>query len=254
MIDQIILFVISIVANTMSAFAGGGAGLLQFPAIIFLGLPFAIALATHKTATFALGLGALYRNWQKKEQVDWRFAAFIMICGLPGTILGAWIIIKMPEHIAELVLGVLTIGIGVYSALKKQLGQTALPLHRDRIGLIIGGIILFLIGVYNGSFASGSGLFVTMWLIIWFGCDYKMAVIYTMTLVGFFWNGAGALSLIAMGAPVQWSWMPALLVGSFLGGYLGAHIGSLKGNLWIKRGFEIVTMLSGSLLIYKGLS
>lgn len=251
MLDQIILFTASIIANTMSAFAGGGAGLLQFPVIIFLGLPFAIALATHKTATFALGLGAIYRYVRKKEPIDWRFAAFIMLCGLPGTVLGAWLIIKTPEHVAELVLGVFTISIGLYSAVKKQLGQHSVPQNRDTRGLVIGGAILFLIGAYNGSFASGSGLFVTIWLIVWFGCDYRTAVALTMTLVGFFWNAAGSIFLIAMGSPVQWSWMPALLVGSFIGGYLGAHLGSLKGNLWIKRGFEIITLLSGLSLIIK---
>ena len=58
LIEQLLLFVVSTVANTFSAYAGGGAGLLQLPALIFLGLPFAIALATHKIASVALGIGA----------------------------------------------------------------------------------------------------------------------------------------------------------------------------------------------------
>ena len=33
--DSLILFVASLVANTFSAFAGGGAGLLQLPILIF---------------------------------------------------------------------------------------------------------------------------------------------------------------------------------------------------------------------------
>ena len=53
----VILFLIAIVANWFSALAGGGAGLIQLPLLIFLGLPFPLALATHKVATVALGLG-----------------------------------------------------------------------------------------------------------------------------------------------------------------------------------------------------
>ncbi|HSH84442.1 MAG TPA: TSUP family transporter, partial [Guyparkeria sp.] len=60
--DQIILFVIALIANLFSAFSGGGAGLIQLPVLIFLGLPFAIALATHKVASVALGIGATVRH------------------------------------------------------------------------------------------------------------------------------------------------------------------------------------------------
>ncbi|MDH5778123.1 MAG: sulfite exporter TauE/SafE family protein, partial [Gammaproteobacteria bacterium] len=62
-IDQVLLFIISLIANAFSAFVGGGAGLLQLPALIFLGLAFSVALATHKLATVALGIGATLRHF-----------------------------------------------------------------------------------------------------------------------------------------------------------------------------------------------
>ena len=43
---QIALLGIAIGANALSALAGGGAGLVQLPALILLGLPFSMALAT----------------------------------------------------------------------------------------------------------------------------------------------------------------------------------------------------------------
>ena len=59
---QIALLGIAIGANALSALAGGGAGLVQLPALILLGLPFSMALATHKVASVALGLGASGRG------------------------------------------------------------------------------------------------------------------------------------------------------------------------------------------------
>lgn len=245
--EQILLLIVAFIANLFSAFAGGGAGLLQLPALIFLGLPFAIALATHKLATVALGIGATARHI-KSSRLERQFALFMLMTGVPGVILGANIILLVPDRNAEISLGILTLGLGVYSGLKKSLGQTLDPQNRDLKGMSIGGLVLFLIGGLNGSLTSGTGLFVTLWLVRWFGMDYQRAVAYTLILVGMFWNGTGALTLGILGN-IRWDWVPMLLVGSFFGGYLGAHLAIKFGNRWIKRVFEIVTIAVGLKLI-----
>jgi uncharacterized membrane protein YfcA len=247
LIDQLLLFVISLLANLFSAFSGGGAGLIQLPALIFLGLPFGVALATHKVASVALGIGATLRHL-REESLERNFALFILATGLPGVILGANVILYIPGRWAEIALGCLTVGLGLYSVLQPELGQNANRRNRDLRGRIMGGSTLFLIGFLNGSLTSGTGLFVTLWLVRWFGLDYKRAVAYTLILVGLFWNGTGAITLGLLGE-IQWTWLPALLAGSLLGGYLGAHLAIKKGNRWIKRGFETVTFLVGIKLI-----
>lgn len=246
--EQLLLFVAAVLANGFSAFAGGGAGLLQLPVLIFLGLPFAVALATHKIATVALGIGATMRHLRER-QLERHFVLFILATGLPGVVLGASLVLSLPDAIARTALGVLTLGLGVYSFLRRELGQNHEPRHRDARGMAIGGAVLFFIGVLNGSLTSGTGLFVTLWLVRWFGLDYQRAVAYTLVLVGMFWNGAGALTLGVLGE-VQWNWLPALIVGSLVGGYLGAHFAIAKGNRLIKRAFEVVTLLVGLKLIF----
>ncbi len=248
-LEQIILFVASLVANIFSAFSGGGAGLIQLPVLIFLGLPFTVALATHKVATVALGLGATLRHL-RAGSLEWRFSAWILATGIPGVILGATAIFQIPERWAIVALGILTIGLGVYSFVQPELGQRYEPKHRDGPGLVSGGAGLFVIGVLNGSLTSGTGLFCTLWLVQWFGLDYRRAVAYTLVLVGLAWNGAGAVTLGVLGE-IKWPWLPALLAGSLLGGYLGAHLAITQGNRWIKRGFETVTVLVGLSLLLR---
>lgn len=245
--DQFILFLASIIANWFSALSGGGAGLIQFPMLIFLGLPFGVALATHKVASVALGLGATVRHW-RESHLERRFSLIILGAGLPGVVLGASTILKIPAHYAQLALGFLTLGLGLYSLFKPKLGLEHAPRNREGRALATGVVGLFVVGFLNGSITSGTGLFLTMWLIRHFGLDYKRAVAYTLVLCGLVWNGTGAIVLGLIGT-IAWGWMPALLAGSLIGGYVGSHYAIQKGNRWIKRAFEIVTILIGLKLI-----
>lgn len=247
-LGQLILFVASLAANFFSALSGGGAGLIQFPILIFLGLPFGVALATHKVASVALGLGATIRHL-KESHLARRESLIILGAGLPGVVLGASTILHVPEQAATLLLGLLTLGLGVYSIFRPQLGMEHAPRNWQGAGLNVGMAGLFTVGFLNGSITSGTGLFLTIWLIRHFGMDYKRAVAYTLVLCGLFWNGTGAVVLGYLGT-IAWNWMPALLAGSIIGGYLGSHIAIKKGNLWIKRSFEIVTVLIGLKLIF----
>ncbi len=247
MLEHLLIFTISLIANVFSALAGGGAGLIQLPVLIFLGLPFGVALATHKVATIALGIGATARHL-RDSHLERQFALFMVCTGVPGVILGASFILQVPDHMAQIALGILTLSLSVYSFFSPELGQQHQPIHRNLKGYLPGGVVLFIIAILNGSLTSGTGLFVTLWLIRWFGMDYKRAVAYTLVLVGLFWNGAGAITLGLLGE-IYWLWIPALLLGSVIGGYLGAHLAIVKGNKLIKRSFEVVTLLIGLKLI-----
>jgi hypothetical protein len=246
---QLGLFVASLVANLLSALAGGGAGLVQLPVLILLGLSFPLALATHKLASVALGIGATLRH-ARERSLNPRLAAFVLACGLPGVVLGARVVLALPPRLSTLLLGLLTIGLGLYSIARPNLGTGGGGRQLDRRGLAIGGAGLFAIGVLNGSLTSGTGLFVTLWLVRWFGLDYGRAVAYTLILVGLFWNGAGALTL-GMQGQIAWGWVPMLLAGSIAGGYLGAHLAIARGSRVVKRAFEVLSLLMGASLLVK---
>ncbi|MGR5149292.1 sulfite exporter TauE/SafE family protein [Photobacterium alginatilyticum] len=242
------LFLGSLLSNTLASLSGGGAGLIQFPLLIFLGLPFAVALATHKVASVALGLGAAIKHI-RAGSLNWPLTVYVIVAGMLGVILGANVILFVPGRAAEAMLGLLILGLGIYSLTKKELGQYDQPRNRHWQGMVIGGFGLALIGILNGSLTAGTGLFVTLFLIRWFGFDYKQAVALTLVSVGLFWNGIGAATMYVAGADIYWPWIPVLLLGSFLGGYLGAHLASQKSNRLIKRSFEILTFLIGFKLL-----
>ena len=249
---QLALFLVALLANLMSAFAGGGAGLLQLPALILLGLPFPIALATHKIASVALGIGAGIRH--TKERTLKPFLAYIILfSGIPGVVLGANIILYIPETIATISLGLLTFFLGKYSSDRPALGVYDMDKKYDRYQIIVGSLVLFLIGVLNGSLSSGTGLFVTIWLVSWFGLSYTKAVAYTLIFVGLFWNGTGAM-VLGLQAEIKWDWILSLILGSLLGGYMGAHFSLNSGNTLVKKSFEFLAKIMGTSIVFKSLS
>jgi uncharacterized membrane protein YfcA len=245
---QAILFVTAIIANFFSALSGGGVGLIQFPILIFLGLSFAAALATHKVASVFLGVGAILRH-MKESHLERRASLIILGSGIPGVILGASLILEAPEKAALMVLGALTVSLGLYSIFKPKLGIDYAPKNWHGRGLIHGMIGLFVVGFLNGSITSGSGLFLTIWLIRHFGMDYKRAIAYTLVLCGFAWNGTGAV-VLGLAGDIAWDWLPALIAGSVIGSYMGSHIAIRQGNQLVKRAFEATTILIGLKLLF----
>ena len=166
-LESLLLFLglglIAVIANAMSAFAGGGAGLVQLPALILLGLPFATALATHKLASVALGIGAAGRHW-RASSLDPQLSGLVLLAGLPGVWIGASAVLALPDRLASAALALLTLGLGFYSARRPELGREDRPTAWTRSTIAVGAAVLFGIGILNGSLTSGTGLFVTIWL------------------------------------------------------------------------------------------
>ena len=250
-LEQALLLGVGFLASFFYALAGGGAGLVQFPALVLLGLPLAAAIATHKVAVVALGVGATARQLREPGH-DWRFLALCTALGLPGVIGGTQLALSIPDHGGKIVFGLINIGLGIYSILRPQLGLHAAPRNLSGRGLWLGGAMVFVVGWLTGLVPSGPGVFATLLFLSWFGLDYRRAVAYTMLMVGLAWNSAGAITA-GLSGPVAWHWIAALVIGGLAGGYFGSHLGLLKGNRFIKGALESLTLLMGASLIANAL-
>lgn len=196
----------------------------------------------------ALGLGAASRHWRARS-LHPRLCLLLLLAGLPGVWIGASSVLALPDRFATAALGLLTLPSGVYSAKRPELGANDRQRQPNGLKKLIGTVVLFALGVLKGSRTSGSGLFVTVWLVRWYGLSYPRAVSHTLILVGLFWNGNSAL-ILGFSDEIHWSWVSALIVGSLVGGYLGAHLSIQKGSRAVKRVFEWLALLMGvSLLV-----
>ena len=248
MIDHLLLLIVALVSNIFSAFSGGGAGVIQLPAILLLyEMPFITALASHKVATVALGVGATLKYF-KKINFDINFITLCLIIGLPGVVAGANVISMIDDSIARIMLGVLIIMIGLYSFFSKNFGEQSTQVNQSFVQQIITVLTITFIAVLNGSLSAGTGLIFTVFLIIFCGMDYKTAIAYTLIIVGFFYNLAGAIAL-GIFTQINTSIIVPLVLGSLLGGYLGAKLSLSKDNKTIKVVYQLVTLTVGISLI-----
>ena len=248
---SIYIFLISFFSNTFSAISGGGAGLLQLPALILSGVPYYLALASHKFATVALGIGGSLRNYKSLGN-DISVAWQILIFGLPGVILGTSVVEYISEKYLYLILGIISILLAFYSFFKPDLGLSSGNKELNFVNKIRFFIFIFLIGILNGSISSGTGLLVTILLIKTFEMDFLRAISMTFFTVGIFWNFIGAVFLARIGS-VPPNVLIVLIIGSFTGEYFGAHLSKLNGNFLIKKTFITVCILVGISLLIKSI-
>ncbi len=248
---SIYILLISIISNTFSAISGGGAGLLQLPALILSGIPYYQSLASHKLATVALGIGGSLRNFKSLGN-DISIAWQILIFGSPGVILGSSIVEYISEKYLYLTLGIISIFLAFYSFLKPDFGLSSENNKLFLVHKIRFLIFIFLIGILNGSISSGTGLLVTILLIKTFQMDFLRAISLTFFTVGIFWNFIGAVFLTKIGS-VPLNVLVLLIIGSFTGGYFGAHLSKLNGNILIKKTFTTVCLLVGISLLIKSI-
>jgi len=248
-VSQFIIFIISYLSNVFSSIAGGGAGLIQLPALIIFGIPYYKALAVHKIATVALGIGGSIRNYKNLEK-NYLIIFQLLICGIPGVILGTFIVKLISEEYLYLVLAIFTMILGIYSFIKPNLGLKNIQKNIEPFTYLKFSSIAFIIGILNGSISSGTGLLVTILLIQTFGLDFLSSISITFLTVGIFWNAAGAIALSKIGS-LPYNILIILILGSFLGGFSGAHLSNLKGNKFIKKLFTCLCFLIGLTLIFK---
>ena len=241
--EYFFLLLISFLSNLFSAFSGGGAGIIQLPAILLLfEISFPVALATHKISTVLLGLGATLNFFEKSKPSHRLLGEGIMI-GLPAVIIGAYSISFINENLARQFLGLLILLVFFLSFTKSH------NQDRTKPNPLIVYPLLFIIGFLNGSLSAGTGLLYTLMLTKLYGYTYKEAIGYTLLVVGLFYNLVGAVVLYLVSS-IDISILPILLLGSFAGGYLGAMVAIKKSNVLIKSAYQLVTLIVAYKLLF----
>ena len=223
-----LLFLVAVVAGFIDSIAGGG-GLLTIPALLWVGLPPATALATNKLQ--ACG-GSFFASFYfiRKGLVDVKKMKLAIACTFVGSALGSIAIQSIDPSILEVILPFLILAIGGYFLFSKQISDE--DKHQLLTPTLFAVTAAFGIGLYDGFFGPGTGSFFAMAFVSLAGFGLAKATAHAKVLN--FATNIASLIFFALGGKVLWALGGIMLVGQALGATLGSRLVLSKGVKIIK--------------------
>ena len=145
----------------VDAVAGGG-GLISLPAYLIAGVPPHNAIATNKLSS-AMGTTLTTVRFARKGFIPWRQAAVCVVFAFIGSSLGAKLALRLDPEIFTLLMLVILPLTAIYIYTNKTMARERekLPLWQT---MAIGSVVAFVIGIYDGFYGPGTGVFLILLL------------------------------------------------------------------------------------------
>jgi uncharacterized membrane protein YfcA len=242
----IAVFTVGLIAGFIGTNVGGG-GLISIPALIFLGLSPQVAIATNKVGSLGVTGAGLVR-FHKGGKVNYKIGVPIAIFAVIGSYFGANTLLTIPNTILEKIVGVIILAILVLVLFNKNIGVKKADRKRSRLLTFLGYLTFLFIGFEGAFFGGGFATLSIYALITIFGLTFLESAGTTKPL------GVGiaimAILVFGLRGVINWVYGASLLLGMALGSYVGAGYGIKKGNIWVKRLFVVVVVISAIKLLF----
>ncbi|MFZ5648569.1 MAG: sulfite exporter TauE/SafE family protein [Bacillota bacterium] len=227
---------------------GGGGSLISLPALIFAGLPSAVANGTNRIALMAQNVVAIEYFRQK----GFFYPKLSLLLGIPavlGSILGAKFAISLSDEMFNKVLALvmLTVLVLIIWRPEKKFLKSGEQENLEGLRLIGAVLAFFGVGFYGGFIQAGVGFIIIASLTLITGMSLvKINSLKVFISIIYMFS---SLLVFVFSGKVDWVLGIILAAGNAIGAYLGGVFTVHKGDKWI-RVFLVVTVLilSGKLL------
>lgn len=243
-ITLLLVLIVGLVTGFFDSVVGAG-GLISVPSLIFLGLPPQVAIATDRFGILGQTFAALVKFWKAKKIV-WKFVPILTIISIIGSIIGTNILLNIDQKMLESVIGVFILILLPLIFLKKDLGIKRNEMSRNK--KIIGLVIYFIIMTFGAFFGQGTGPMIFFALTYFMG--FTMLEVLATNIIPWFALTISSLVIFALNGIIDYKIGIVLLIGMTAGGYIGAHVAIKKGDLWVKRLFVFLVIISGIKLFF----
>lgn len=230
---------IGLASGIVNTLAGAGT-LITLPALIFLGLPPAVANATGRVGVALQSASATW-TFRRKEALDLGLGLRLLVPAGLGSALGAWVSTRIDPHLFQRLIAVVMVLLLPLVIRGRGQGR---PRTLPRAAV---APIFLAIGFYGGFIQAGVGLFLLAALRATHGMDLvhgnalKSLLVLGFTLV--------ALAVFGARGLVEPRVALALAAGGALGGALGGHLAIAGGERLIRAALVITVLASATRLL-----
>lgn len=238
----IILIVFGFLGAFLNSIVGGG-GLITLPALLFVGLPPATAIATNKLAA-TLGNLTSMLTFLRAGKIDFKLLRPIIPLVFIGSMLGAITVNYISPNLLKPLIFIMLVIVLIYTIVNKEWGNIENRRVITKKNKIILIAVLIAIGFYDGFLGPGTGSFIIFAFII-MGFDFIKAS-GNAKLLNFTSNFAALIMFLFLGT-VNFSYGIIMGLSMIVGAFAGAKFALGRGNAYVRIIFILVT----SLLILK---
>lgn len=230
----VILIVASAFTSALTAAFGVGGGIAMLT-LMGLFVPVAALIPVHGAVQLGSNTG---RAWHQRANVRMDVAAPFIAGSVVGAIIGAFVVIQLPDALLKLVLGAFVIAI----TWAKIPGIDKLT----RTGLAIGSVVVALIGMLVGA----TGPLVSVLFAQFFANDRKALV--ATHAAGMVAQHGLKIIVFGLAGFAFWDWLPligAMIVSGYLGTVYGTKLLERMPEESFRKWFKIaITVLALDLL------
>jgi uncharacterized membrane protein YfcA len=244
-IQDLLIFFIAFIAALLSSMSGGGAGIILYPALLFMGMSYPL-VSTISAVNSAVWVLPAARNYLKGRKIDWQLIISFSLIGLIGCYVGVFLVININQRMLDISVGALILLLVIYTYFRKNLGLSEHKVH-SWWRRALGYPFALLSGFYETVFGSGNGIAFTMVTFYTRGFDFIDGLGHYYA-VSFSWALFAAILLIRQG----YYNVPAMILaalGSLIGAYIGSRYAKGKGNRFIKILFVFIGGILGLKLL-----
>jgi uncharacterized protein len=251
---MILILLAGVGAGAINAIVGSGT-LITFPTLVTLGYPPVTATMSNAVGLVAGGISGTW-GYRKELRGQWKRLRWQIPASLLGAMLGAWLLLHLPEKVFTEIVPVLLVGALVLVVLGPRIqayarrraddaGRSVDDVSAGRMVALVAGT--FAVGVYGGYFTAAQGIL----LIGVMGAllpESMQRMNGAKNLLSLVVNVVAAIAytLVAF-ERISWEAAGLIAAGSLLGGWLGARYGrKLSPNA-----LRIVIVVVGLIGLYR---
>lgn len=219
-----------LLAGIVNTLAGGGS-FLTLAALEFAGLPALDANGTNRLAILIQNIAAVM-GFRSKGVSNFRESLHYAIPALFGAILGARIVIGLPEQVFHRILAIAMLAMLLTLVLDPKRRLQARSVEMTTRRRWIGYGVFFVVGIYGGAIQAGVGFLLITSLVLISGLDLVRTNSHKVFIVGVY--TVFALLMFALQGHVRWLLGLVLAAGNASGGWLASRLAVERGERFVR--------------------